>query len=177
MKFPANVAGGITSVAQARGGSAYARLASRAVPTVRRSMSPPKRVQRRAKGAIRAGAIRSMQAFTGEVGRATFGGRHLRCELEGTSRSTTRASADGGGSKEVMWPCTYKLQCSLCALNAGNYRISLPKTLRSCWRHYPRLWRALFSLPTVLPPAIRLAERKALDAPFGCSSVVLTTDR
>ena len=83
------------------------------------------------------------------------------CELEGTSRSTIRASADGGGSKEVMWPSTYKLQCSLCALNAGNYRISLPKTLRSCWRHYPRLWRALFSLPTVLPPAIRLAERKA----------------
>ena len=129
-----------------------------ACPTVRRSMSPPKRVQRTAKGALRAGAIRSMGSFTGEVGRATFGGRYLRCELEGTSRSTIRASADGGGSKEVMWPCTYKMHCSLCALNAGNYRISLPKALRfSCWRHYRSMAGAIFAAdcaPNPLTPVL-----------------------
>jgi len=39
-----------------------------------------------------------------------------------------------------------------------------------------KLAGAIFAADCV-PPAIRLAERKALDAPFGCSSVVLTTDR
>ena len=65
-----------------------------------RSMSPPKRVERTAKGALRAGAILSMQSFTGEVGRATFGGRYLRCELEGTSRSTTALLLTGEAARK-----------------------------------------------------------------------------
>jgi hypothetical protein len=110
-----------------------------------RSMSPLKRVQRTAKGAIRAGAIRSMQAFTGEVGRATLAGFIYAASWREQVAAQPALLLTGEAAKKSMWPCTYKLHCSLCALNAGNYRIALPKTLRFSSCATTGLWRALFA--------------------------------
>jgi len=46
---------------------------------------------------------------------------YARCDWEGANLQHSRVSADGGDSKEEMWPCMRELHHSRCAINTDNY--------------------------------------------------------